>query len=58
MKHLQKIGGIAALIGAATNLFALVMLITLAPKKVSVPTTLARPWLSLRTTRLSCAFGT
>ncbi len=33
MKNLQKIGGIAALIGAATNLFALVTLITLmAPK--------------------------
>jgi hypothetical protein len=31
MKNLQKMGGIAALIGAATNLFALVMLITLAP---------------------------
>ena len=32
MKNLQKMGGIAALIGAATNLFALVMFITLAPK--------------------------
>jgi Domain of unknown function (DUF4386) len=32
MNHLQKMGGIAALIGAATNLFALVMLITLTPK--------------------------
>ena len=33
MKNLQKIGGIAALIGAATNLFALVTLLTLlAPK--------------------------
>jgi len=33
MKNLQKLGGIAALIGAATNLFALVTLITLlAPK--------------------------
>jgi hypothetical protein len=33
MKNLQKMGGIAALIGAATNLFALVTLITLmAPK--------------------------
>jgi Domain of unknown function (DUF4386) len=32
MKNLQRVGGIAALIGAATNLFALVMLITLAPK--------------------------
>ena len=32
MKNLQKIGGIAALIGAATNLLALVMFITLAPK--------------------------
>jgi hypothetical protein len=36
MKNLQKIGGIAALIGAATNLFALVTLITLlAPKGYS-----------------------
>lgn len=32
MKNLQKIGGIAALIGAATNLLAIVMFITLAPK--------------------------
>jgi Domain of unknown function (DUF4386) len=32
MKNLQKMGGIAALIGAATNLLALVMFITLAPK--------------------------
>ncbi len=32
MKTLQKIGGIAALIGAATNLFALGVFITLAPK--------------------------
>ena len=36
MKNLQKMGGIAALIGAATNLFALVMFITLlAPKGYS-----------------------
>ncbi len=33
MKNLQKMGGIAALIGAATNLLALVMFLTLlAPK--------------------------
>jgi hypothetical protein len=32
MKNSQKIGGIAALIGAATNLFAIVMFITLGPK--------------------------
>jgi hypothetical protein len=32
MKNLQKIGGIAALIGAATNLFAIVMFLTLGPK--------------------------
>ena len=32
MKTLQKIGGIAALIGAATNLLAIVMYITLGPK--------------------------
>lgn len=32
MKNLQRMGGIAALIGAATNLLALVMFITLAPK--------------------------
>ena len=32
MKNLQKIGGIAALIGAATNLLAIVMFITLGPK--------------------------
>ena len=32
MKNLQKIGGVAALIGAATNLLAIVMFITLAPK--------------------------
>lgn len=32
MKNLQKMGGIAALIGAATNLLAIVMFITLAPK--------------------------
>jgi len=32
MNNLQKMGGVAALIGAATNLFALVMFITLAPK--------------------------
>ncbi|MFN8488920.1 MAG: DUF4386 family protein [Caldilineaceae bacterium] len=32
MKNLQKIGGIAALIGAATNLLAIVMFITLASK--------------------------
>jgi len=32
MKNLQRVGGIAALIGAATNLFALVMLIALAPR--------------------------
>jgi hypothetical protein len=33
MKNLQKIGGIAALIGAATNLFALVTLLTLLEPK-------------------------
>ena len=32
MKTLQKFGGIAALIGAATNLLAIVMFIALAPK--------------------------
>lgn len=32
MKTLQKIGGIAALIGAVTNLLAIVMFITLGPK--------------------------
>jgi hypothetical protein len=32
MKTLQKIGGIAALIGAATNLLAIVMFITLGPR--------------------------
>lgn len=32
VKNLQKIGGIAALIGTATNLLAIVMFITLAPK--------------------------
>jgi hypothetical protein len=32
MKNLQKMGSIAALIGAATNLLAIVMFITLAPK--------------------------
>lgn len=32
MKTLQKFGGIAALIGAATNLFAIAMFITLGPK--------------------------
>ena len=32
MKNLKKMGGIAALIGAATNLLAIVMFITLAPK--------------------------
>ncbi len=32
MKYLHKMGGIAALIGAATNLLAIVMFITLAPK--------------------------
>lgn len=32
MKNLQKLGGIAALIGAATNLLAIVMFISLAPK--------------------------
>ena len=31
MKNLQKMGGIAALIGAATNIFAIVMFITLGP---------------------------
>ena len=58
MKNLQKIGGIAALIGAATNLFALVMFLTFWPPKATVPTTQARSWLFLRTTRLSCAYGT
>jgi hypothetical protein len=33
MKNLQKMGGIAALIGAATNLFALVTLLTLLEPK-------------------------
>ena len=32
MKNLLKMGGIAALIGAATNLFAIVMFLTLGPK--------------------------
>lgn len=32
MKNLQKIGGIAALIGASTNLLAIVMFVTLASK--------------------------
>jgi hypothetical protein len=32
MKYTQKIGGIAALIGAATNLLAIVMFMTLGPK--------------------------
>jgi hypothetical protein len=32
MRNSQKIGGIAALIGAATNLLAIVMFLTLAPK--------------------------
>jgi hypothetical protein len=32
MKNLQKMGGLAALIGAATNILAIVMFITLAPK--------------------------
>ena len=32
MKHLQKMGGMAALIGAATNLLAIVMFMALAPK--------------------------
>ena len=32
MKNLQKIGGIAALIGAVTNLLAIVVFITLGPK--------------------------
>jgi hypothetical protein len=32
MKYLQKFGGIAALVGAATNLLAIVMLIILGPK--------------------------
>ena len=58
MKNLQKMGGIAALIGAATNLFALVVFLTLLPPKATVPTTRARSWLFLRTTRLSCAYGT
>ena len=58
MKNLQKMGGIAALIGAATNLFALVTLLTLLEPKGTVPTTQARSWLFLRTTRLSCAYGT
>ena len=57
MKNLQKIGGIAALIGAATNLLAIVMFITLGPKG-SVPMTQAGAWLFLRTTRRSCAVGT
>jgi type IV secretory pathway TrbD component len=35
MKNLQKIGGIAALMGAATNLLAIVMVITLGPKGLS-----------------------
>jgi hypothetical protein len=35
MKNLQKIGGIAALIGAATNLLAIVMFIILGPKGLS-----------------------
>jgi hypothetical protein len=35
MKNLQKIGGIAALIGATTNLLAIVMFITLGPKGLS-----------------------
>ena len=33
MKNLQKVGGVAALIGAATNLFALVTLLTLLEPK-------------------------
>jgi len=58
MKNLQKIGGIAALIGAATNLFALVAYVTFLAPQATVPTTQARSWLFLRTTRLSCAYGT
>ncbi len=58
MKNLQKMGGIAALIGAATNLLAIVTFITLLDPKASVPTTQVRSWLFLRITRLSCAFLT
>ena len=58
MKTLQKFGGFAALIGAATNFFAIVTLITLLAPEATVPTTQARSWLFLRTTRPSCAYGT
>ena len=51
MGNLQKIGGIAALIGASTNLVAIVMFAAFWPPKATVPTTQARSWLFLRTTR-------
>ena len=59
MKNLQKMGGIAALIGAATNLLALGVFVTLlATQRFRFQTIQARSWLFLRTTRLSCAYGT
>ena len=57
MKNMQKMGGTAALIGATTNLLAIVMFITLAPKGLGSdePGQVVAFW---RTTRLSCAYGT
>lgn len=50
MKTFQKVGGIAALIGASTNLLAIVMFITMA-SKATAPMTQSKQWLSLRATR-------
>jgi len=62
MKTTQKMGGIAALIGAATNLLGAVVFVTLlSPKGLgSTDSDLiqARPWLLLRTTRAPCAHST
>ena len=56
MKNLQKMGGIAALIGAATNPPGPCDVYNLGPQRLTVPTTQARSWLFLRTTKLSCAY--
>jgi hypothetical protein len=60
MNNLQKIGGIAALIGAATNLFALVVFATiLVPNGFGAePRDVGKIVAFLRRTRRSCAIGT
>jgi hypothetical protein len=56
MKNFQKMGGIAALIGAATNLLAMVFYFTLlAPIGSDDPGQVVA---FLRATRLSCAYST